>query len=227
MTGTMAQRFADTEVLINRRGSLVSPCFDPDANAVGDVTDFIASSPVLCVGAGGLGCEVLKDLALTGFKNVHVIDMDTIDVTNLNRQFLFRCAPQQAAAPVPTRRMQPISALRDGISQRWCASARRRADVGKTKAEVAAKRIMERVNGCTVTPHVGRIEEKPDDFYEQFAIIILGLDSLEARRYMNRIVCSFLGAPSGLVCCQLECAPCTARCSCRFCCPDFERWPRQ
>jgi len=54
----------------------------------------LANMKLFLVGAGALGCEYLKSLALMGVGcgggKVTVTDMDRIEISNLNRQFLFR-----------------------------------------------------------------------------------------------------------------------------------------
>jgi adenylyltransferase/sulfurtransferase len=66
----------------------------------------LTAAKVLVVGAGALGNEVLKNLALLGVGHIYVIDFDTIESANLNRSVLFResdagrSKAEQAAAAV-------------------------------------------------------------------------------------------------------------------------------
>lgn len=57
--------------------------------------------------------------------------------------------------------------------------------MGKSKAEVAAKFVERRVKGVKITPHNNRIQDFDEDFYMQFTIVVCGLDSIEARRWIN------------------------------------------
>ncbi|KAF8121553.1 hypothetical protein EV363DRAFT_1363763 [Boletus edulis] len=98
----------------------------------------LADTRVLLVGAGGIGCELrqslfsprnrlsdarlraVKNIVLTGFGHITLLDLDTIDLSNLNRQFLFKkkdvkqskamVAAQTAGAFNPNVRIQPIHA---------------------------------------------------------------------------------------------------------------------
>ena len=54
--------------------------------------DRVSRAHVLVIGAGALGCEVIKCLALMGVGSVLVYDMDAIERSNLSRSALFRDA---------------------------------------------------------------------------------------------------------------------------------------
>ncbi len=52
----------------------------------------IAAAKVLVVGAGALGNEILKNLALLGFQQIAVVDLDRIEQSNLSRAVLYRAS---------------------------------------------------------------------------------------------------------------------------------------
>lgn len=57
--------------------------------------------------------------------------------------------------------------------------------MGKSKAECAAKFVERRVKGVKITPHNNKIQDFDEDFYMQFQTVVCGLDSIEARRWIN------------------------------------------
>jgi adenylyltransferase/sulfurtransferase len=77
----------------------------------------LAEARVLVVGAGALGNEVLKNLALVGVGNISIVDFDVVEPSNLSRAVLFRSsdAGQRSKAEVAAERvaqLHPYSAAR-------------------------------------------------------------------------------------------------------------------
>ena len=50
----------------------------------------LKESKIFIVGSGAIGCEHLKNFGMMGVGKIVITDMDTIERSNLNRQFLFR-----------------------------------------------------------------------------------------------------------------------------------------
>lgn len=111
---------------------------------------------VLVLGAGGLGCEMLKDLAMCKVREIHVVDMDTIELTNLNRQFLFKdCDIGKPKAQVAADYINKWSTRRGGLD-------------------------------VVAIPYVQDLTLFEPEFFKQFAFVVSGLDAIGPRRFVNQ-----------------------------------------
>ncbi|XP_075220974.1 ubiquitin-like activating enzyme 1 [Lycorma delicatula] len=112
------------------------------------------------VGAGAIGCELLKNFAMMGIGanggSITVTDMDLIEKSNLNRQFLFR--PQDVQKPK------------------------------SLTAALAIKKMNPNVNVIAHENRVGPETEKvyDDHFFENLDGVANALDNVDARIYMDR-----------------------------------------
>ncbi|RCS57073.1 HesA/MoeB/ThiF family protein [Parvibium lacunae] len=71
----------------------------------------IRQGRVLIVGLGGLGCPAAQYLASAGVGELHLVDHDTVDASNLQRQILYRAAdlgqPKARAAAAFLHQLNP------------------------------------------------------------------------------------------------------------------------
>ncbi|MEM1659153.1 MAG: ThiF family adenylyltransferase [Candidatus Jordarchaeales archaeon] len=112
----------------------------------------IRCSRVFIAGVGALGSVVALNLAMVGVGELVLADYDVVEVSNLNRQLLFR-----------------------------------ESDVGRNKAEAAAD-FLSKVNPDVAVKAFPRdIAEVPKSEYKRCDVIVDGLDTLEARRWLNSL----------------------------------------
>ena len=113
------------------------------------------------VGAGAIGCEMLKNWALMGVGcgdkgHVYVTDMDRIEKSNLSRQFLFRST-----------------------------------DIDNFKSTCAASAVKVMNPNLNITAYQERVAAETehlfgDDFYDTLSGVCTALDNVEARLYVDQ-----------------------------------------
>ena len=126
-----------------------------------EVQEKLGNVKTFMIGAGALGCEYVKAMALMGLAcgpngSVTVTDNDNIEVSNLNRQFLFR---------------QP--------------------DVGKSKAETAVAKAKIMNPDLKATVHQAFVAKETedlfnDDFWDSLDYVVNAVDNIKARLYVDQ-----------------------------------------
>jgi molybdopterin/thiamine biosynthesis adenylyltransferase/rhodanese-related sulfurtransferase len=103
-TGTSAVSLSKEEVLRYSRHLIM-----PEVGMEGQLK--LKAAKVLCIGTGGLGAPLGVYLAAAGVGRIGLVDFDTVDVTNLQRQILFSTSdvgrPKIEAAAERLRGLNP------------------------------------------------------------------------------------------------------------------------
>jgi ubiquitin-activating enzyme E1 len=120
----------------------------------------ISTAKIFVIGAGAIGSEILKILALMGVATeeggvIYVADYDNIELSNLNRQFLFD-----------------------------------RSDIGKPKSEIACQKIKSYNPSINIISYTLEVSEKTEstfsqNFWRKLDYIFLAVDSNKARYYID------------------------------------------
>ncbi|KAI9183343.1 E1 ubiquitin-activating protein [Blastocladiella emersonii ATCC 22665] len=121
----------------------------------------IQESRKFLVGSGAIGCEMLKNWAMMGVGTsgdgqIFVTDMDSIEKSNLNRQFLFR--------PWDVSKLKSATAA---------------AAVRNMNGELQITTFTDRVGADT--EHIFN-----DAFWGQLDVVTNALDNVDARKYVDR-----------------------------------------
>jgi molybdopterin/thiamine biosynthesis adenylyltransferase len=113
----------------------------------------VNNATVLIAGVGALGSFIATNMTLSGIGQLILVDMDTIETSNLNRQLLFR-----------------------------------KRDVRRYKSEVAARRLRRMNPDIDIISLPRKLENIQRKYYEKADVIVAGLDSFDARRWLNSLV---------------------------------------
>ena len=73
----------------------------------------LKNAKVLVVGAGGLGCPVLLYLSAAGVGKIGILDADSVDMSNLQRQVLYRA--EDIGSPKATTAASHLAKMNDNI----------------------------------------------------------------------------------------------------------------
>ena len=105
----------------------------------------LIAARVLVVGAGGLGAPLLQYLAAAGVGTLGVIDHDTVDLSNLQRQVIHRTADVGTAKVESARRALATSIRR-------CASNRTVSDLPRRMRSASSPATTSWPTAATTSP---------------------------------------------------------------------------